>query len=153
MSSGLYGIRRAIRDLLLMDGLWEADEVIIKRRTKIWNDIAVATAASSRGQCLVIGTARGRKANNSQDGSDQVRMELTIPVSLFELPNVSDQQPEAGEDDEDVRWEATVMRLNGDPLGRSPLHYHLEFEDFEDVEDEEYVIRQTIFKTNLLLKP
>lgn len=152
MSSGLYSLRRAIRDLLLEDDLWTSNEVIIKRRTDIWNAIAIATETSRNGQCLVVGTAKGR-VSGSADKSDQVRMEVTIPVTLIELPNVSDAEPEVGEDDEDSRWEATLLRLNGSPLGRSALHYDLKFVDFEDIEDEQYVIRQTVFQTALLIKP
>jgi hypothetical protein len=152
--SSLYQVRRGIRELLTEGGLWAEDEVIIKRRTDIWNDVAVACAASARGQCLVVGVAKGRRMGTSgRRGVKTIRLEVTIPITLMELPTIAPEQAEEGEPDEDDRWEATVMRLDGDPLGRSPLHFQLDLEEFEDVEDEEYVIRQTIFKTTLLITP
>jgi hypothetical protein len=152
--SNLYKIRRDIRDLLVEESLWESDEILIKRRSNIWNDVAVACGASARGQCLVVGVAKGRRIGTSgRRGAKTIRLEVTIPITLLELPDVESTQPEEGEPDEDDRWEETVMRLDGDALGRSPLHFQLDLEDFEDVEDDEYVIRQTIFKTTLLLSP
>lgn len=150
--SSLYSLRREIRDVLLADG-WTADEVVIKRRTDIWNDVAVATGASKHGQCLVIGVAKGNKTGPSRQGTRQIVMDVTIPITLVELPTVDPEQPETGEADEDDRWEAMCLLLQGEALGRSALHYELDFDGFEDVEDEAYVIRQTVFKTRLILKP
>ena len=150
--SRLYSLRREIRDVLIGGG-WEADEVLIKRRTNIWNDIAVATGASKRGQCLVIGVAKGTKLGPSRPGTRQIVMEITVPITLMELPTVDPEQPETGDADEDDRWEAMCQLLQGESLGRSALHYELDFDGFEDVEDDEYVIRQTVFKTRLILKP
>lgn len=150
--SQLYDIRKAVKSLLLHDELWMPDEVIIKRRTNIWNDVAVATAASRAGQCLVVGVAKGTTSNKQNARSKRLLMNVTLPVTLIELPTVSDAEPVPGAlTDEDTRWEATVMRLLGSPLGRSAEHYELTFDSFEDVEDEEYVIRQTVFKTTLYL--
>ena len=149
MSSKLYDLRNAARTLLLQDGLWEEGEVLIKRRSKIWNDIAVATETSKTGQCVVIGVASGKPAKGTKDGSSQLYLELTIPFTLFETPNMDD----GDSPDEDLQWEETVLRLQGSALGRSALHYSLDFESFEEVEDEQYVVRQTIFKTNFTLKP
>lgn len=152
--SGLYSLRRAIRSLLLEGGLWAEGEVLIKRRSAIWNDVSVATQASKTGQCLVIGVAKGTLVSTQKKGSQQVVMEVTLPITLIELPTTAPEEPADGaETDEDSRWEAMVLRLQGESLGRSALHYELDFDSFEDVEDEEYVIRQTVFKTRLLLKP
>jgi hypothetical protein len=149
--SKIYQVRKVIREILTVDGLWHADEVLIKRRTDIWNDVAVACAASARGQCLVIGVAKGRSLTKTQGGK-RLRIELTIPVTLLETPNVDPEVDESDpEVDEDTRWEAMVMRLQESPLGRSALHYSLQLEDFEDVEDDDYVIRQAVFKTTILL--
>lgn len=148
--SRLYSLRRQIRDVLLADG-WEANEVIIRRRTDIWNDIAVATGASKHGQCLVIGVAKGTKLGPDRPGTRKIVMEITVPVTLIELPTVDPAQPEDGDADEDDRWEAMCLLLQGESLGRSALHYELDFDGFEDVEDDEYVIRQTTFKTRLIL--
>ena len=152
--SKLYDIREAVKSLLLQGGLWEADEVLIKRRTAIWNDVAVAVGASKHGQCLVVGVAKGTPFGQQNARSKRLLMNITLPVTLVELPTVSDEEPsDYATSDEDTRWEETVMRLLGDPLGRSAEHYELVFDGFEDVEDEEYVIRQTTFKTTLLLTP
>ena len=146
--STLYQLRSAIRDLLLEGGLWQADEVLIKRRSDLWNNVAVATGNSEFGQCIVVGVAKGTPARNQSARSQQLLMEITIPITLIELPNVDPDENSA----EDDRWEATVMRLMGSPLGRSETHYELAFDGFEEVSDEQYVIRQTTFKTNALLK-
>lgn len=151
--SGLYSLRRAIRTLLLADGLWAEGEVLIKRRTDIWNDVSIATEASKSGQCLVIGVAKGTPVSSQRKGSKQLVMEITIPITMIELPNIDPEEPaDDAETDEDSRWEAMVMRLQGESLGRSALHYELDFDGFEDVDDKEYVIRQTVFKTRLMLK-
>ena len=152
--SKLYDIRQAVKSLLLQGGLWEDGEVLIKRRTQIWNDVAVATGASNHGQCLVVGVAKGNSSNKQNARSKRLLMDITIPVTLIELPTVSDEEPsDYATTDEDTRWEETVMRLLGDPLGRSAEHYELTFDGFEEVDDEDYVIRQTTFKTTLLLTP
>ena len=151
--SALYSLRRSVRSLLLEGDLWTADEVIIKRRTDIWNDVAVACAASRAGQCLVIGVAKGTPLNSQQAGSRMLRMEVVIPITMIELPTVDPTLPaDDALTDEDSRWEAMVLRLQGDSLDRSALHYELDFDGFEDVVDEDYVIRQTTFKTRLILK-
>jgi hypothetical protein len=151
--SKLYDLRRRIRTALVAGGDWTADEILIKRRTDIWNDIAVATEASKHGQCLVIGVAKGAKSGADRPGTKKVRMEVTIPITLVELPNTDPEQPDTGEPDEDDRWEAMCLLLQGESLERSALHYELDFDSFEDVEDESYVIRQTVFKTRLILQP
>lgn len=154
--SKLYALRKAVKELLLQDGLWGEDEVIIKRRTRIWNDVSVACQASEHGQCLVVGVAKGVPNGKQNPRSKRLLMDITIPITIIELPNVSDEEPsDCAATDEDTRWEDTVMRLLGDPLGRSADHYELTFDSFEDIEDEEeeYVIRQTVFKTKLLLTP
>lgn len=150
--SKLYDIRREIKSVLISSGLWTADEILIKRRTDIWNDVSVATQASKHGQCLVIGVAKGSSVGSQRPGSKMLRMEVTIPITLVELPTVDPAQPLTGEPDEDDRWEATALLLQGEPLGRSALHYELDFDGFEDVEDDDYVIRQTTFKTRLLVR-
>lgn len=150
--SQLYDIRKAVKSLLLQDGLWGKDEVLIKRRTQIWNDVSVACQASEHGQCLVVGVAKGTTSNKQNARSKRLLMDIIIPITLIELPTVSDEEPsDYATTDEDTRWEETVMRLLGDPLGRSAEHYELTFDGFEDVDDDEYVIRQTTFKTTLYL--
>lgn len=152
--SALYSLRKAVRTALIDSGLWTKPEILIKRRTDIWNDVAVATETSEGGQCLVVGIAKGVPSRVQQEGSKMVIMEVTIPITMIELPNVDPTEPDDDAvTDEETRWEATVLALQGNPLGRSALHYQLDFDGFEDVEDDDYVIRQTVFKTRLILKP
>ena len=147
--SGLYTLRSQIRDLLLQDGLWNKDEVIIKRRTDVWNTVATAMAVEgASGQCLVIGTAKGVAAAGQRDRGMILKTTVSIAVTMIELPRVDD----AEDPEEDTRWELTVARLLGSSLGRSVANFQLVFDGFEDVEDKEYVIRQTIFKTDLIIR-
>ena len=146
--SGLYSLRDQIRQLLLQDGLWQDDEVLIKRRTDIWNAISVAAEASAAGQCVVVGVAKGVPQKSQTKQSKRILMEVTIPITLIELPRVD---PEV-DPEEDVRWEATLLRLQGQSLGRADTIYYLTFDGFEEVSDNAYVIRQTTFKTDLLLQ-
>jgi hypothetical protein len=134
--------------------------VLIKRRTDLWNAVSVAVAASQSGQCIVVGVAKGSPDKSQRKGSKQLMMEVTIPLTLIELPSVHHEEEwrtvmDFGipTPDEDSRWEATLMRLLDSPLGRSAEHYGLEFDGFEEINDEEYVIRQTTFKTRLIIKP
>lgn len=147
--SSLYQLRKEVKNLLLLEGLWNDGEVIIKRRSDLWNTVATAIATSEAGQCLVIGVAKGSPSGQQKSGSKQLLLEVTIPVTLIERPTLA---PEEEENEEDGRWEATTMRLLGDPLERSPEHYEMIFDGFEEISDEEYIIRQTTFKTKLLLK-
>lgn len=147
--SGLYSLRNQIRNLLLEGGLWKKDEVIIKRRTKIWNDVATAIAAEgSSEQCLVIGTAKGVASAGQRDRGMILKTTVSIAVTMIELPRVDDSE----DPDEDTRWELTVARLLGSPLGRSEANFQLIFDSFEDIEDNEYIIRQTVFKTDLIIR-
>jgi hypothetical protein len=147
--SGLYALRMAMRDKLLEDGLWEKGEILIRRRADFWNDVAVMTQASRTGQCLTIGEAKGQAAPGQKSKSKQVKMVVTIALNLIELPQVTDDLEAS---DEDARWEATVLRLIGDPLGREKSYYSLDFDGFDEVPDDQYVIRQTTFRTEFLLK-
>ncbi|MDP3851964.1 MAG: hypothetical protein Q8Q59_15790 [Luteolibacter sp.] len=138
--SALYQLRKEVKALLLQGGLWNDEEVIIKRRGDLWNNVAVATAASAAGQCLVVGIAKGSPSGKQNPQSKQLLMEVTIPVTLMELPTVDPDEPaDDAATDEDSRWEETVMRLLGDPLGRSEVHYELLFDGFEEVQDDQYV--------------
>lgn len=152
--SALYQIRTEIKTLLMADGLWADGEVIIKRRSELWNTVATAVAASEAGQCIVVGVAKGTPDRSQRVGSRQLLMEISVPITLIESANLSPDDTESPDGtDEDTRWEGTVMRLLGSPLGRSAEHYEMSFDGFEDIADDEYVIRQTTFKTKLLLKP
>jgi hypothetical protein len=144
----LLDLRKEIKARLTAGGLWTADEVIVQRRTRIWNSVATAIAASKSGQCLVIGTAKGDPLRNN-DGSKVAMMDLTVVVTIIEKPRTDpDEEGEA----EDVRWQQTVALLQGDTLGRSENHDNaLRFDGFDEVESESYAIRQTLFKTRFIV--
>jgi hypothetical protein len=151
--SQLYSIRRNIRDLIVDSEQFELDEILIKRRTNIWNDVAVAAAASTHGQCLVIGVAEGKKDGNARPRKGMIKLEVSIPITLIELPTITPEQPEAEDEDEDDRWEALCLLLQGDSLGRGDQHFWLDMDSFTDVEDDEYIIRQAVFKTRIIIAP
>jgi hypothetical protein len=144
----LLDLRKAIKTLLTSGGLWTAEEVIITRRTKIWNTVATAISASKNGQCLVIGTAKGDPQRNNERSKIAI-MDLTIVVTIIETAR---PDPEDEEDAEDERWQQTVALLQGDTLGRSEDHDNtLRFDGFDEVPSETYAIRQTLFKTRFLV--
>jgi len=146
--SGLFFLRDQIRTLLVGTGIWTADQIILKRRTDIWNAVACSMAANASGQCLVIGVPKGVPSKGQQDRSRMLLSTLSIAVTLIELPRVD----EAEDTEEDSLWEQTVALLLGASLGRTDAIFQLVFESFDDVEDKDYVIRQTVFKTDYLLR-
>lgn len=151
--SAVFDLRDAVKNLLLGENLWSADEVIIKRRTDIWNDVATSIAASKSGQCIVVGLLSGGKSDKQRQGSRNLIMNVTMAISIVEVHNLADPQTLLDASDEDTRFEATLMRLHGSSLGRSAITYTLDFDTFAEQEDEQYLIRQATFKTELTLKP
>lgn len=143
--SRLHELRKAIRTALTAE-LWAPEAVIIKRRTKIWNEVATVIGASKRGAVIVIGVAKGDPDASRPAMSKTIPMTLTIPVTLIELP-----RPDPTEADEDLLWERTVELLQANQLGRTERHTDFIFDGFDDIEDERYVIRQTLFKTRIVL--
>ncbi len=139
-----YQLRKAVKALIVDSGLMSGGQVIIRRRTNIWNDIATAIESQRDGQCLVIGTAKGDPLRNPGDKSNVARMDLTIPVSLVETPRTDPEEDE----EEDLLWQRILAVLQGETLGRSDTgNWALRFDGFDDAEAKGYVIRQTIFKT------
>lgn len=146
--SRIYQLRKAVKDILVAAQLWPADQIIIRRRGQIWNDVATAIAASKDGSCIVIGVAKGDGDKSRQPRSKQVIMDVTVPVTIVETPQTD---PDAEESAEDDRWEKTVTLLQGNDLGRPGKGHDFAFESFDEVESKEYLIRQTVFKTRLVL--
>lgn len=147
--SKLLAVRQAIRTVLVESGLWTEPEIIINRRTKIWNDVAMAVQASDHGHCLVIGTAKGDPDPQRKPYSRLTMMEVAVPVTLIELPQVDPVGTE-----EDLLWEQTIELLQGNDLGRDGKQ-DLRFDGFDDLEDDEgrYVMRQTLFRTRVIFNP
>lgn len=144
--SVLLNLRREIKAVLLAGGLWEADAVIVNRRLKIWNEVARAINSSKHGAVMVVGTAKADADRNRKPRSPVVMMDVTLPLTLIELPKLS---PEAEE--EDLLWERSVALLQGNPLGRPARSNDFVFSGFEEVPDDHYVIRQTLFRTRVIL--
>lgn len=152
--SAIFDLRNAAKTLLLVDDLWTADEIIIKRRTDIWNDVATSIECSKSGQCLVIGLFAGSASNKQRKGSSMLMMDVTLAFSLVERHQLADPNELTDGSDEDSRFEETLLRLQGSALGRNAtLAYSLEFDGFAEQEDEQYLIRQATYKTELILKP
>ncbi len=146
--STVYDLRASIAAALVTAGIWQEDEIIIKRQTDIWNDIALAVGTSKNGMALAIGVAEGVSAN--KDASAGIWNDLTIPITTF----CSVSLEEGATPEEDI-WERTVGFLNGwvgrDALGK-PNHsqYRLIYQRFsDDVELADqvasFLARQTIF--------
>ena len=147
--SGLADLRARVKTALVDSGLWTADEVVIRRRTKIWNDIAIAIEASKNGRCIVVGTAKGDPDTKRQPHSKIIATTITVPVSIIELPEAD---PDVDDEPEDELWEKTVLLLQGNTLG-GPKFDDFAFDGFDEVEAPQYLIRQTLFKTRIVLRP
>lgn len=147
--SGLADLRARVKAALVDSGLWTDAEIIVRRRGKIWNDIAIAIEASGNGRCLVIGTAKGDPDPKRQPHSKLILTTVTVPVTIIELP-VTD--PDQDDETEDELWEKTMLLLQGSTLGGSRAKDFI-FDGFDEVEHPQYLIRQTLFKTRLVLGP
>jgi hypothetical protein len=157
--SSIYDLRVAIRDALVAEGIWKAEDIILKRQTDIWNDIAVAISNSMNGAALVIGVAEGvdSRSDSQQSRDKQLIQELTIPITT-----ICEIQLTKGATPEEDLWERTTLFLNGwvPPLdytrGRHS-DYRLRYQRFsDDVEmgdgQQSWLARQTIFQTKHITK-
>lgn len=145
----LYGLRKAIKDTLTAEGLWLPEQIIIRRRTKIWNAVATTIGKARNGQVLVIGTPKGDQGRNPGGRSKAIATVVTIPITLVETA-----KPDPAEDDEteDLLWQQTVIRLQGNTLGRSADGDNaLAFDGFDETDEGNYLIRQTLFRTRFLI--
>ena len=145
----LYGLRKAIKDTLTADGLWLPEQIIIRRRTKIWNTVATAIGKARNGQVLVIGTPKGDRGQNPSNRSKAIATVVTIPITLVE--NVK-PDPEEDDETEDLLWQQTVIRLQGNTLGRSADGDNaMVFDGFDEIDEGNYLVRQTLFRTRFLI--
>jgi hypothetical protein len=152
MSGQLYELRQEIAAQLIASSEWTAAEILIKRRSDIWNAVATAITVSEARRCVVVGIARGTVATDQNKRARKLRQELTITMTLIELPQLDDSDSSA--EQEDQIWESMVRVLTGASLGRSEAHYWLEYQGFEEIPDpdRQYVMRQTTFKTEMLIE-
>jgi hypothetical protein len=158
--SSIYDLRAAIRDALVAEGIWTAGEIILKRQTDIWNDIALAISSSKNRAALIIGVAEGvdGRADNQQSTRNHLLQELTIPITT-----ICEIQLTEGATPEEDLWERTTLFLSGwvPPLdytrGRHS-DYRLRYQRFsDDVEmgdgQASWLARQTIFQTKHITIP
>lgn len=141
--SRLLDLREALAASIIaaMPAYFNADNVIIKRQTDVWNDLATAIAGSKHGISLHIGVAEGAAI---EDGG--LEMELTIPLTL-----VCPFQPAPGSEPEEDVWQALVSHVHDLrlPAGDS-YNNRFRFRSFTDIDLDNdrgspWLGRQTVF--------
>lgn len=144
--SQLYDLRTDLAAAIVAANLgWAADDIILKRQTDVWNDVATALATSRSATVLHLGIAEGAATEESG-----LEMELTLPVTIVCLP----QLVEGATPEEDL-WEALVQFIHDLRLGDA-YAYRFRFKSFSDSEisadgGTPYLARQTIFTRKLSL--
>lgn len=124
--SKLLDLRKALAsDIIAQDIGWTADNIIIKRQTALWNDIATAVAASKDGLALHIGVAEGQAQGDSGVGD----MTLTLTLTVICVPEVDD----AATPEEDVS-EALMLFVDDHRIGHAHIQWAFRFRSFADVE-------------------
>lgn len=132
-------------DIIAANIGWTADNIVYKRQTDLWNDVATAIAAGS-GSVLHIGAASG----DAGEG-DELDMECTMVLTILCPPELADDAtPE-----EDL-WEALVNHVHDLRLGNEHVTYRLKFKSWVDADIEAdggtaYLARQTTFNFKLSL--
>jgi hypothetical protein len=145
--SQLYDMREALAaSIIAADIGWTAADIILKRQTDLWNDVATALAGSETGAVLHIGVAEGD--STEEDG---LEMNVTVPLTILCPPNLTE-----GATPEEDLWEALVTHVHDLRLGSDSFAYRFRFKSFTDVEIEAdggtgYLGRQTIFQRKLSL--
>ncbi len=146
--SKLYDLRADLAASIIASDIgFTAGNIILKRQTDLWNDVATALAGLGNGLVLHIGIAEGASIE-----PDSLEMELTIPLTILCLPQVAqDATPE-----EDV-WQALVQHVHGLRLAAvEPYAWRFRFKSFSDLEIQAdqgtgYLGRQTVFNKRLSL--
>jgi len=145
--SKLYDLRADLAASIIAANIgFSADNIILKRQTDLWNDVATALAGLGNGLVLHIGIAEGASTE-----PDSLEMELTIPLTILCLPQVAeDATPE-----EDV-WQALVEHVHGLRMAGDPYAWRFRFKSFSDLEIQAdhgtgYLGRQTTFNKRLSL--
>lgn len=146
--SKLYDMRADLAAAIIAADIgFSADNIILKRQTDLWNDVATALATIDNGVVLHIGIAEG-----SSTEPDGLEMELTLPLTILCLPQLAeDATPE-----EDI-WQALVQSVHGLRLSpEDPYAWRFRFKSFSDLEIQAdagtgYLGRQTVFSKRLSL--
>lgn len=146
--SKLYDLRADLAASIIAANIgFTGDNIILKRQTDLWNDVATVLAVNELGIVLHIGIAEG--AASEPDG---LELDLTIPLTILCLPQVAaDATPE-----EDV-WQALVQHVHDLRLSTAePYAWRFRFKSFSDIEIQAdhgtgYLGRQSVFAKHLSL--
>lgn len=144
--SKLLQLRKDLAQVIIGANIgFTEDNVIFKRQTDVWNDVATAISASSNGVALHIGVVEG-----SNSGDDSLEIDITVPLTIICPPEPSGETPE-----EDI-WESLVSVVHDLRLNTEHYGYRFRFQSFSDIELQgemagSYLGRQTIFKRRLSL--
>lgn len=143
----LFDLRQALADAIADAGIFRPDEIIIKRQTDLFNDIATALSTATNGVCLHIGVAEGKPTEDAD-----LEYEMTIPLTIIAEPQIAE-----GKKPEEVIWQALVKFVHGRKVSEGD-HYDYRFRagPFQDlaVNDDNgsaYLGRQTVFFYKLSL--
>jgi hypothetical protein len=145
--SKLYDLREALAaSIIAADIGFTSENVILKRQTDLWNDVASSIDASKDGVVLHIGIAEGAGTED-----EELEIDTTIPLTILALPQVDENaRPE-----EDL-WEDLVRHVHDLRLGTDHHALRFIFKSFTDLEIEAdrgtgYLGRQTVFSKRLSL--
>lgn len=145
--SQLYDMRAALAASIVAANIgWRVEDIVFKRQTDLWNDVATAINTARHGAVLHIGIAEGDSADD-----EELELNVTIPVTILCLP-----QLRSGAMPEEDLWEALVKHVHDLRLGSDPWAYRFRFRSFTDLEIEAdggtgYLGRQTVFQRKLSL--
>lgn len=145
--SKLYDIRADLAASIIAANIgWTADDIILKRQTDLWNDVATVVGSNKHGIALHIGIAEGTSTEAAG-----LEMEITIPLTILCLPQVVE-----GATPEEDLWQAMVQHIHGLRLTDDPYAWRFRFKSFSDLEIQAdqgtgYLGRQTVFTKRLSL--
>jgi hypothetical protein len=145
--SKFFDLRDALAaSIVAADIGWNADQIVIRRQTDLWNDVATAISASESGCVLHIGIAEGTA---TEEGA--LEMDVSIPLTILCLPQTIE-----GENPEEDLWESLVRHVHDLRLNQDHYSLRFIFKSFSDLEIEAdggtaYLGRQTVFSKRLSL--
>jgi len=146
--SKLYDLRADLAASIIAANIgFTAKNIILKRQTDLWNDVATTLAIDDLGIVLHIGIAEGAASE-----PDSLEVDLTIPLTILCLPQVVE-----GSDPEEDVWQALVQHVHDLRLSDSePYSGRFKFKSFSDIEIQAdagtgYLGRQTVFSKHLSL--
>jgi hypothetical protein len=146
--SKLYDLRAELAASIIAANIgFTAENIILKRQTDLWNDVATVLAVDALGLVLHIGIAEGAASE-----PDSLELDLTIPLTILCLPQIA----EGTTPEEDV-WQALVQHVHDLRLSATePYAWRFRFKSFSDIEIQAdhgtgYLGRQSVFTKHLSL--